>query len=341
MKKEFLRKLIIVIISAGAIFAVYYFHEFIYGANSIFQSDPNRHAVLNRILGYVPGLVTTLVAIFSGYILMQIINGIVFLLFKKVSNKIKTVLTLLRSLVKWIIIIAVIIFALQGFGVDMGTLLAGLGILALVIGLGAQQIVADIIAGFFIVFEEEYKVGDIITIDGWRGTVCDIGIRVTRLVDASGNIKIINNSDIKSIVNLTKELSVAYITIGIDYDTNLERLELILKDNLAKMKKNIPGAVDGPYYKGVTELNSSSVDLMFVITCKETDIYQVKRDFNREIFLLFNENNITIPFPQVTVSDRKEADNNDISEKESKKAKAFVKDQKEKSSYISEDDNNK
>ena len=235
-------------------------------------------------------------------------------------------MSLMRSLIKWIIIIITILLVLNAFGVDTSTLLASAGILALVIGLGAQSLIADIIAGFFIVFEEEYQVGDIITIDGFRGTVSDIGIRVTKIIDAGGNVKIMNNSDIKSIINQTSELSIAKCIMSIDYDESVERVELVFKKNLERIKKNIPGILDGPYYKGVNQLNTSSVDLFFIAKCKEEDIYQVQRDLNRELYLMFKENNITVPFTQVVVSNRgNEA--HEVSKEEKEEAKKFLTEQ--------------
>lgn len=310
-KKQFIKQLIVKIcvlaVLVGILITVAALHESIYGAGNPFLPDPDRNPILNRVIGYVPALITTVCAVIGGYLAILVIGLIVRLLLPYVPGKVKTVLTLMRSLLKWIIIVGVLIVTLQAFGVDTITILAGLGILALAIGLGAQQIVSDVLAGFFIVFEAEFKVGDIITIDGWRGTVSDIGIRVTKITDASGNVKIVNNSDIKSVVNLTAELSVAFLTVSIDYGEDLQKVELLLRDNLDTIRAHVPAITDGPYYKGVTALNSSSVDLLLVATCKETDIFQVKRDINREIFLLFNRYNITIPFNQITVSQRDDA----------------------------------
>ena len=303
--KSLITKIIVAVIFAAGLALALVFYETIFADTGVFRSYEGV-GVLKILMGLVPPIITSVIAIIGGYVVFWFFSLIIQALFNKMSNKAKTVLTLFRSLVKWIIIIAVIIVVLQSFGVDMATLLAGLGILALIIGLGAQQIVADVLAGFFIVFEAEFSVGDIVTIDGWRGTISDIGIRVTKLIDASGNIKIVNNSDIRSVVNLTAESSVAFVTISIDYGEDLNKVELVIRDNLEAIKERIPAIIDGPYYKGVTELGTSSVDLMLVATCKETDIFQVKRDINREIFLLFNEYDITIPFPQVTVSQREE-----------------------------------
>lgn len=315
--KSIISKIVITVIFAAALALAFVFYNELFGAASVFSTYDGT-GILKILLKLVPAFVVSFLAIAGGYVGFWLFSLIVQLMFNKMSNKAKTVLTLTRSLVKWIIIIAVVIIVLQSFGVDMATLLAGLGILALIIGLGAQQIVADVLAGFFIVFEAEFSVGDIVTIDGWRGTVSDIGIRVTKLIDASGNIKIVNNSDIRSIVNLTAETSTAFVTVSIDYGEDLNKVELVIRDNLAAIKERIPAIIDGPYYKGVTELGSSSVDLMLVATCKETDIFQVKRDINREIFLLFNDYDINIPFPQVTVSQREEKEK-DYKRKSTKK----------------------
>ena len=341
-KKNLAVRIILDVILLAIIVLTLVFHDSIYGAVGIFAPDPLRSTVLNTLIGLVPAIITSVCVFIAAYFVLTLVKRISEHLMKKVSNKTKTIMTLMRSLFRWIVIIAVLIVVLQAFGVDMATLLAGLGIVALTIGLGAQQIVADIIAGFFIVFEAEYKVGDIITIDGWRGTVSDIGIRVTKIIDASGNIKIVNNSDIKSVINLTAELSVAFITVSIDYEEDLRRVELVLRDNLAKIKENVNGIIDGPYYKGVTALNESSVDLLFAATCKETDLYQVKRDINRQLFLLFNEHKITIPFKQITISERKAEEGETVANgksqaKRDREAKEFLSAQSGLSKNIDEE----
>ena len=332
MKKDLIAKIIFALLFAGLMVIVFVFNDAIYSLTSVFSPQAGRSDAVNALASLVPSILTSLTAIIGGYVFVWLVGLLIGAILKKVSNKVKTVLTLTRSIIKWMVIIVVIIIILQAFGVDIATLLAGLGILALIVGLGAQQIIADILAGFFIVFESEFSVGDIVTIDGWRGTVTDIGIRVTKLIDASGNVKIVNNSDIRSVVNLTAEYSVAFVTVSIDYGEDLNKVELVIRDNLDKIKNNIPAIVDGPYYKGVTELGASSVDLMFVATCKEDDIYQVKRDINRELFLLFNDYGITIPFTQVTISSREEGPKDykkksDRSKKYETEAKEFVDEQ--------------
>lgn len=249
------------------------------------------------------------------------------------SKKTITVTLLLLNLFKWIIAIAAVFLVLWAWGANTTMMLASAGVLTLIIGLGSQALVQDILAGIFIVFEGDFQVGDIVIVDGWRGEVKAIGIRTTKLVDAGGNIKIINNSDIRSIINQTKELSVAKCYVGISYGDRIEKIEKIIADNLPKIKEKIPAIVEGPFYKGVTELAESSVNLLFVAKCKESDIYQVQRDLNREIKIVFDDNGVNIPFPQITVSYDEGADKQ-VSNKVIKQAEEFVEEQKDLSKDI-------
>ena len=305
-KKQTIKVLIILGLMLLITIAVMVYQDYLTAEGSVFFTNDLGNSVLNAIWKKIPAIIISFQIITIAALAIFLINIILPKLFQK-TNRQKTIISLMKSLIKWVIIIITILLVLNAFGVDTSTLLASAGILALVIGLGAQSLIADIIAGFFIVFEEEYQVGDIITIDGFRGTVSDIGIRVTKIVDAGGNVKIMNNSDIKSIINQTSELSVAKCIMSIDYDENVERVEKIFKEYAPKIQKNIPDIIEGPFYRGINQLNSSSVDLFFIAKCNEENVYQVQRDMNKELFKMFKENNITVPFPQVVVSNREES----------------------------------
>lgn len=306
--------------------AIMIYQDYLTANDSIFYITDAENPVINAIWKKIPALIISFQIISVSALAIFLMN-IIFSKFFQRTNRQKTVMSLMRSMIKWVIIIITILLVLNAFGVDTSTLLASAGILALIIGLGAQSLIADIIAGFFIVFEEEYQVGDIITIDGFRGTVSDIGIRVTKIIDAGGNIKIVNNSDIKSIINQTSELSVAKCLMSIDYDESVERVEVVFKKNIDNIRKHIPNIIEGPIYKGINQLNTSSVDLFFIAKCKEEDVYQVQRDLNRELYLMFKDNNITVPFTQVVVSNREE-EKKEVSAELKNEARQFVELQK-------------
>ncbi len=256
----------------------------------------------------------------------------------KALNKGRAILDLTSSLIKYAAVIVLVFMVLKTLGVDTTAILAGIGILGLVVGLGAQPLISDILAGLFIVFEHVFDVGDIVVVGGFRGTVKEIGIRTTQIMDAGGNIKIINNSNLKEVINMTNQLSLAVCDIGIEYGESLERVEAILKENLPKIKEAIPDIKDGPYYKGVSELGDSAVIIRFVANCDENDKYQVERDMNRQFKLLFDRNNVNIPFPQVVVN--KPVVFEDATNKQKKDAHSFVEEQKELSKNIADSEIN-
>lgn len=250
-----------------------------------------------------------------------------------------TIAKLVVSFLKWATALVALFFILDEWGVPATATLAGIGVVTLIIGLGSQSLVADILAGIFIVFEGEYEVGDIVIIDGWRGTVQQIGIRTTRLIDAGGNIKIVNNNEIKSIVNQTKELSLAKVYFPCDYETPVEKVEAIIADNLEKIKEKIPAIIEGPYYKGISDFGASNINYFFVAKCDENDIYQVQRDLNRELRILFYREGVDISYDRI-VLEQAEKKQEVVSKKQSKKAEKFVEEQKELSKELEDRNDN-
>ncbi len=239
------------------------------------------------------------------------------------NKKAATVISLLRSLIKWAVIIVAIFLVLKKWGVDTNKILASIGIIALIIGLGCQSLISDVVAGIFLVADSAFEVGDIVVVDNFRGTVIEIGLKNTKVEDAGGNIKVISNSSINTMVNLTNALSLAVVEISIPYEENLARTETLLMERLKDMKKRIPSIVNGPYYKGVEDMADSAVILKVVAEVKEEDRFQATRDMKRDIYIFLNENKITVPYPQLTITQGpNSADHPEWVDKEKEEAKA-------------------
>ena len=307
--------------------------QIIWNPPSVFDTKVSENPILQYLYSQaIPNLIHTVqivgVAVTLG-VLLHFLAKITFHTKKGI-----TISKLIANFLKWVIAIAAVFFVMDAWGADTTTMIASAGVVTLIIGLGSQSLVADILAGIFIVFEGDFQVGDIVIIDGWRGEVISIGIRTTKLIDAGGNVKIVNNSEIKTLVNQTKELSVAKAYVSISYDTRIERVEAVIADNIGKMREAIPAIVDGPYYKGVSELGDSGVQLLFVAKCKEDDIYQVQRDLNRVIKIIFDDNSIEIPFNQIVVHDAEKEAQAALTKREQKKAEAFLDEQQELSKDI-------
>jgi len=321
----------IVGIAALALAAVYVvllaFGGLIFGKNSTFYSSLNPFSRAGNVNIWIRIISLVFIVLIISYLIRLLLTWL-----GTFVDKGKAFINLLTSFIKYFAVIVLIYLVLQQLGVDTATLLAGVGILGLIVGLGAQPLIEDIISGLFIVFENVFNVGDIIVYDGFRGEVKEIGVRTTQIVDAGGNIKIINNSDMRTLVNMTSQLSLAICDVQIEYGESLERVEAIISKNIDSIKEAIPDIVNGPYYKGVSELAASGVTLKFVAECTENTKFQVQRDLNRQVKLLFDANNVNIPFTQVVIHQPTTFE--DVSSKEKKEAEEFVAQQKIESNEL-------
>ena len=206
------------------------------------------------------------------------------------------VIELLSNLVKYVAVIVLIFVFLSALGVNTTEIVAGLGILTLIIGLGVTSLIEDIVAGIFIIAEHLFDVGDVIVLDGFRGTVVQIGIRSTQLADVGGDILIVRNSSIGSLVNLTDRMSSAAITFPLAPSVSLEQVDEVVKnsDFLTISEKYAP-MQSGPLYLGLCGIDSKGVQSVLIVAgCNEQDKYEVERILYKEFKLLMESNGIKL-----------------------------------------------
>ena len=217
-----------------------------------------------------------------------------------------TIERMIHSFIKYVIaIIAVIVVLVIWLGSEyIAGVLGGVGVLALVIGLGAQKLIGDVIAGVFMVFEGNISVGDIVTINDWRGTVKEIGIRSTVLVADNGNMKVLTNSVISEFVNLSRNATAAVVTTCIDYATPVEQTERVIKEGLQRIKDRIPDLADVPAYKGIENMGDNGYEVKVIGSCQENKRFQVQRDLTKELMLVLQEGGVLIAYPQIDVHTR-------------------------------------
>jgi len=214
----------------------------------------------------------------------------------------KTMVTILSSTLRYAAAIVIVCWGLTLVGVDVATIVASVGIIALIIGFGAESLIEDVITGFFMLFENQYNVGDIVEVDGFRGTVTDIGIRITAITDPGGNVKIINNSNMKDILNRSNHASRSISEIGIPYSTDIEAFEQKIPKMMEEIySKHTDKMKSAPVYLGVSELADSAVVLKFYVEVDEQDIYTVQRLLNRELLVSFRKAGVEVPFNQLDV----------------------------------------
>ena len=221
---------------------------------------------------------------------------------KPENRRAKTVTSIVANMLKYIAAIVIFCGVLTILGVNIATIIASIGVIALIIGFGAESLIADVVTGMFILLDNQYNVGDIIEVGGFRGTVSDIGIRTTCVTDPGGNVKIINNSDMKNILNRSDKNSKAVAVFPVPYDTDIPALEEkipAMLDGIFEAHKDIFKAA--PKYLGLEALSASSVDLKFVVEVDEKDIYSGARLLNRELFVGMRKLGVECPFQQVDI----------------------------------------
>ena len=265
-------------------------------------STERSNLILNQDLKTtVAQIITVVVAICIVWLIYRILCFILRLIGKK-NKRTFTITEMCCGLLKYLAVIVAVVWSLTILGVDAGAVLAGVGIIGLIIGFGAQSLIEDIITGAFIIFENQYSVGDIIVLDDVRGVVRSIGVRTTVIEDDGGNLKVVNNSDIRNFQNRSRINSLVIIICAVAYDTDLQRLEKVMEKELPGSRKNHPDLyLTDIRYMGVEELADSGINLKFSVQADEEKFFQAKRALNRDVKLLLDANGFEIPFPQVVV----------------------------------------
>ncbi|MCR5073413.1 MAG: mechanosensitive ion channel family protein [Clostridiales bacterium] len=221
------------------------------------------------------------------------------------SHRGKTLVTLLRSLLKYVSAIVILCWGLSIFGIDVNTIVASVGVVALVVGFGAESLIADMVTGLFMLFENQYNVGDIVEVNGFRGTVKEIGIRTTLIVDAGKNVKIVNNSDMKNILNRSNNASIATSSIDIPYASDIEKIEEHIPALMKEIyEKHTDLMLSEPKYLGVQNLGPSGITLRFMVEIDESNIFTVPRILNHDLLLGFRNMGVECPFPQLDIHNR-------------------------------------
>lgn len=220
------------------------------------------------------------------------------------QKRAETLSDLIEKTARIVILVAALLMVLQAVGIDIAPLLAGAGVVGLAVGFGAQDLVKDVISGFFILLENHFNMGDVVSISGEAGLVESINLRFTRLRDLGGNVHIIPNGEITTITNMTKEYSNALFEIGVAYKENVDDVIAIIHETAAGMREDSeygPKIIGDLEMFGLDSFGDSSVNIKFRMRTLPIQQWSVMREFNRRIKNVFDERNIEIPFPHVTL----------------------------------------
>lgn len=251
----------------------------------------------------VVSLILIVIWIVIGLISIIIVRQILYKLLKikERGARALTVGKLTSSISRYVIWFIISMIILTELGIDVTPIIASAGVIGLAIGLGAQAIVKDFISGFFIIFEESFNVGDVIKVDGFRGDVIELGLRTTKIKNWRGEIKIIRNGDIGSLINFSKTDSIAVINFGVSYDTDLVNFPKLMDKFIKSIDGKYDVIIEKPKYLGITELADSSINMRIIAKTISNKHFQVERDIRANLIVFCGENNIEIPFPQLVI----------------------------------------
>lgn len=215
------------------------------------------------------------------------------------EKKAKTIGILLKSLVKYSVYFLGITSMLSIVFGAISWAFASVGGVA--VGLGAQSFIKDMINGIFILFEEQYSVGDYVTIDNSKGIVKAIGLRTTELRDFNGDIYIIPNGSIQVIVNHSKGDMRVLVDIGIAYEADIELAISVINEVCSKYNQENPNITTPIEVLGVTALNDSNVNIRVIGETKPMKQWEAERELMKRIKLEFDKRGIEIPYNKVQV----------------------------------------
>lgn len=214
------------------------------------------------------------------------------------AKKVTTMTTLTKSAIRYTLYFIGITTILGILNLPVSSLLATAGIGGLAIGFGAQNLVRDIITGFFILFEDQYSVGDYITVDKYSGIVEEIGLRTTKIRDFSGDLHIIPNGNIINVTNHCRGNMRIMFDVDIAYEADVDRAIKVLENYFEEYSKQEPSIVEGPKVLGVQELSAYSVVLRIWATSKPMEQWRISRELKKGIKKALDEAGIEIPYPK-------------------------------------------
>jgi len=228
---------------------------------------------------------------------------------ERARQRARTLATVLVSLFTGVLWFVGFLLVLGEIDVDLAPLLAGAGVAGIAIGFGAQTLIRDLLAGFFIVLEDQYAVGDIVDLDYAVGEVEQINLRYTRLRDYQGKVWFIPNGEVHRVGNLSKLWSKAVLDVGIAYEDDIEQAQAAMVAAANDVKEaDIENAtiIDEPEVLGIEQLGANSVVLRMVVRTEPGEQWSVARAVRARIKARFDAEGIEIPFAQSVVRFRSE-----------------------------------
>jgi moderate conductance mechanosensitive channel len=253
-------------------------------------------------------VVALLLRRFSGHFVEKIIRKVIvsdrFLNDAAEKKREETLIRIINGSISIVIILVAIMMILQELGIAVGPLLAAAGIAGLAFGFGGQYLIRDLISGFFIIMENQYRIGDVVCFDKTCGMVEDITLRVTTMRDLDGTVHHVPHGEIKKVSNLSKHYARVNIDIGVSYESDLEHVIKVINkvgNSLAEDSEWKESIKKPPQFLRVDEFADSSVVVKILGETQPLKQWEVAGELRKRLKIAFDKEGIEIPFPQQVV----------------------------------------
>ncbi len=252
-------------------------------------------------------LLKPLIYIAFAYIFYKLATGIInhALMSKniKVKNKkrIDTSKSIINNGIKYLTIIFTILIILSAYEIDVSKIFAGLGIGVAVLSLAFQDIAKDFIAGISILLEDQFEIGDNVSINGFRGEVIAMGLKTTRIKNYKGAVQIISNHNISEVINYSLNPSLAVVDISVSYESNLEKVEKVINETIERINTTYTNLCGKAELLGVQSLDESAIIYRITAKVKATKDFEIERKMKKELKLALDKAKIKIPYAQIEV----------------------------------------
>lgn len=207
----------------------------------------------------------------------------------------------LVSILQALIWFAVLMILLDGFGIDVTVILASAGVIGVAIAFGTQALVKDFISGLFILMEKTFLVGELVTIDGFTGVVKEIGLRTTKLEDWKGAYLIINNGNIGSVVNFSRDYSVAVIDLVLNHANDYQKAAEAIREFVTLTGQKYPEMTEPLRYVGIVESTDLRATFRMAAKCRPAEHFGIERSLRADLLAFAEERGLILPFVQVSL----------------------------------------
>jgi small conductance mechanosensitive channel len=222
----------------------------------------------------------------------------------------QTMSKLLENIVAYVVYFMAIIAVLSAFTIDITGLIAGAGVLGLAIGFGAQNLVRDVITGFFIIFEDQFSVGDYVRIGQAEGTVEEIGLRTTKVKGFTGELFIFPNGNVTDVVNFSIHNSIAVVDINVSYESDMAKVEKLIQEFLVDIQDKYEQIIKPPELLGVQNLTTTEVVMRVIAETLPMQHFAVSRGIRRDLKEYLDKQGVEIPYPRMVMVQRSPEDTN-------------------------------